>query len=95
MGFPAEIRAIELLDWETRPEDFDRLCEFIVELFWERDRYSRDTLFRVLNEKDFRREIRLCAESFPEQSWSLVAHVYFRMKFAVLPNAVRREREQS
>jgi hypothetical protein len=30
VGFPEPYRSVELLDWETRPEDFDRLCEFII-----------------------------------------------------------------
>src|SRR5688572_11904952 len=67
MGFPDEIRAIELLDWETRPEDFDRLCEFIIGMFGERDHVSRERLFSILREEEFRRELRCCAESFSER----------------------------
>jgi len=94
MGFPDEIRSIELLDWETRPQDFDRLCEFIIGLFAERDHVSRERLFSILSEEDFRRELRRCAESFKESSRSLVMYVYMRMKLLVLPEAVRQKRER-
>ena len=93
MGFPDEIRAIELLDWETCPEDFDRLCEFIIGLFAQRDHVSRERLFSILKEEDFRRELRGCAESFSDRSRSLVMYVYLRMKLLVLPQAVRRTRD--
>ena len=91
MGFPEPYRSIELLDWETRPEDFDRLCEFIIGLFAERDHVSRERLFSILAEQDFRRELRRCAESFSERSRSLVMYVYLRMKLLVLPEAVRQK----
>lgn len=94
MSFPDEVRAIELLDWETRPEDFDRLCEFVIALFAERDHISRDRLFRALDEESFRRELRHCAESFTERSRSLVIYVYLRMKLLVLPEAARQKREK-
>jgi hypothetical protein len=89
--WPEPYRTIELLDWETRPEDFDRLCEFIIGLFKERDHVSRDRLFSILSEQDFRRELRRCAESFTERSRSLVMYVYLRMKLLVLPEAVRQK----
>jgi hypothetical protein len=92
MEFPEPWRSIELLDWETRPEDFDRLCEFIIGLFAERDHFSREQLFSILGEQDFRRELRRCAESFSERHKSLVMYVYFRMKFLVLPRAVREKK---
>jgi hypothetical protein len=94
MGFPDGIRAIELLDWETRPEDFERLCEFIIGLFGERDHISRERLFTILTEEDFRQELRRCAESFTERSRSLVMYVYLRMKLLVLPEAARERREK-
>jgi hypothetical protein len=90
--FSEPFRTIELLDWETRPEDFDRLCEFIIDLFAQRDHVSRERVFGVLREQDFRRELRRCAESFSERSRSLVMYVYLRMKFLVLPEAVRQKR---
>jgi hypothetical protein len=89
---PEPFRTIELLDWETRPEDFDRLCEFIIGLFAERDHVARERLFKILPEEDFRRELRQCAESFTERSRSLVMYVYLRMKLLVLPEAVRQKR---
>ena len=92
MEFPEPFRSIELLDWETRPEDFERLCEFIIDLFAERDHVSRERLLSVLGEAGFRRELRRCAESFTERSQSLVMYVYLRMKLLVLPGAVRQKR---
>jgi hypothetical protein len=91
--FPEPFRTIELLDWETRPEDFDRLCEFIIGLFGERDQVSREQLFSLLKEEDFRRELRGCAESFSDRYRSLIMYVYLRMKLLVLPQAVRRTRD--
>ena len=89
-----DMRAIELLDWETRPEDFDRLCEFIIGKFAERDGVSRERLFSILPEDEFRRQIRVCAERFTERFHSLVIFVYLRMKQLVLPQAARRNRER-
>jgi hypothetical protein len=89
-----DMRAIELLDWETRPEDFDRLCEFIIAKFAERDGVTRERLFSVLPEEEFRRQLRVCAERFTERFQSLVIFVYLRMKQLVLPEAVRQKRER-
>lgn len=94
MELPEPYRTIELLDWETRPEDFDRLCEFIIDLFAQRDHVSRERLFSILGEEDFRRELRRCAEAFPERSVSLVLYVYFRMNCLVLPEAQRQKSEE-
>src|SRR6266511_1504162 len=82
-----DIRTIELLDWETRPEDFDRLCEFIIGQFAERDGVTRERLFAVLPEPEFRHQVRVCAERFTEKFLSLVIFVYLRMKQLVLPEA--------
>lgn len=87
-----EIRAVELLDWETRPEDFDRLCEFIVTSFAEREGLSRDRLFKILLEEEFRTQLHYCAEAFTEQSTSLVVYVYMRMKHLVVGQPGDRER---
>ena len=46
--WPEDSRAIELLDWETSPEAFDRLCEFIIRQFAVRDGVPRERLFSVL-----------------------------------------------
>ena len=94
MEFPEPFRTIELLDWETRPEDFDRLCEFIIGLFAERDHVARERLFRILPEEDFRRELRRCADSFTERSRSLAMYVYLRMKLLVMPEAFRQRKKR-
>jgi len=92
IAWPEDIRAIELLDWETSPEDFDRLCEFIIRQFAVRDGVPRERLFSVLAEEEFRRQVRVCAERFTERSRSIVIFVYLRMKLFVLPKAARRRR---
>lgn len=89
-----KLRAIELLDWETRPEDFDQLCVFILQLFAERDAVSRDRLFRILPEAEFRRQLRVCAESFKERHVSLAWSTYLRMKPFVVPKAARRKKDR-
>lgn len=85
-----DLRAIELLDWETRPEDFDRLCEFIIQQFAERDGIGREQIFGILPEPEFRRELRICAEHFTERSLSLVSYVHLRMSLLVLPEAAKK-----
>jgi hypothetical protein len=85
------LRSIELLDWETRPEDFDRLCEFIITKFSERDGMTREQLFNILPENEFRKQLRICAERFTEKFQSLTIYVYQRMKHLVLPAAARQK----
>jgi hypothetical protein len=87
-----DLRTIELLDWETRPEDFDRLCEFIIATFAERDGATREQLFSILPEEEFRAEIRVCAELFTERFQSLVGFIHLRMNQLVLPEAARRKK---
>lgn len=94
MDFPEPFRTVELLDWKSRPEDFERLCEFILDLFAERDQVSREQLFSILQETHFRREIRNSAESCAGRSRSLVICIYLRMKLLVLPEALRHEGEE-
>ena len=84
-----EQRAIELLDWETRPEDFDRLCEHVIATLVERDGVSRQRLFSIVTEEEFRSQVRLSAQRFTEKFQSLSLYVYMRMKFLVLPSAGR------
>ena len=93
IAWTEDTRAIELLDWETRPEDFDRLCEFIIGQFAERDGVTRERLFSILPEEELLRQIRICAERFTERFQSLVIFIYLRMKQLVLPEAARRKRE--
>jgi hypothetical protein len=93
MAWPDDIRAIELLNWESRPEEFNRLCDFIIEKFAERDGISRDRLFSFVPEDEFRRQVRASAELFTERQRSLVMFIYMRMKFLVMPSAGRQERD--
>jgi hypothetical protein len=86
-----DLRTIELLDWETRPEDFDRLCEFIIQQFAERDGISREQLFSILPEPEFRRELRLCAEHFTERSLICVPKLFSR-RLGDAPARPRRRR---
>ena len=62
--------------------------------FAERDGVTRERLFSVLPEEEFRRQLRVCAERFTERFQSLVIFVYLRMKQLVLPEAVRQKRER-
>ena len=82
---------IESLNWETKPEDFARLCEFIIGLLIERDRTGRNELFALTGgEQQFRAELRGLAESFKERHEAnepseqsplrLVTYVYFTMR---------------
>ena len=90
-----DLRSIELLDWEKRPEDFDLLCEFIITKFSERDGMTREQLFRILPENEFRRQLRICAERFTEKFLSLGIYVYQRMKHLVLPAAARQKKDKN
>lgn len=93
--WPEEISAIEKLDWRNRPEEFDRLCAFIIRVFAERDGVSRDRLFSALSEEEFRRHVRHSAERFTDKFRSLFMFVYLRMKLLVLPDAVREKKRKS
>jgi hypothetical protein len=86
----SDVGALDLLDWEKRPKDFERFCEFTLRLLEERDGLTRRRLFAVLPEEDFRRELRASVEGRTESGWRLAAYGYFRMKLLVLPRAVRK-----
>jgi hypothetical protein len=97
LSWPEDILAVELLDWETQPEDFNRLCRFIIESFAERDHLTRERLFSIVPEEEFRQQVRICAAASAEREgtdrpWSLVAYVYLRMKLLVLPRAARHKK---
>jgi hypothetical protein len=66
---PEDILVVESLDWETRLEDFDRLCELVIESFAERDHLVQKRLFRILPEEEFRRQVRNFAAAFAKR-WS-------------------------
>ncbi len=89
--WPGEVSAIGKLDWRGRPEDFDRLCAFIIRMFAERDGVSRDRLFSTLSEEDFRKHVRHSAERFTDKFQSLAMFVYLRMRLLVLPEAGRQK----
>jgi hypothetical protein len=76
VAWDSERRAIELLDWETKQEDFDRLFEYIVTQLTKRNGVTRERLFRVVSEPDLRREVRAAAESFQENHISLPLFIY-------------------
>jgi hypothetical protein len=85
-------RAIELLDWETRPQDFDRLCHHVIGLLCERG-WTRERLFAVIPEERFRREIRATAEVFEERHISLPMFIFMWFHTSRLPEASRQQKE--
>ena len=98
MGNPSkladsDIAALDALDWEKRPADFGRFCDFTLRLFAERDGLTRQRLFAALPEEAFRRELRACVEGRTERGWRLAAYGYLRMKLLVLPRAVRKGKQ--
>jgi len=81
-------RAIELLDWETKTEDFDRLCDFIIDREVKRAQITRERLFEVMSEPELRKAIWAAAEAFSEEKHkSLVLYVGARLRWLVLPKA--------
>ena len=84
-----ESQAFELLDWETRPDHFDQLCEHTLQLLVLRCRITRERVFETLPEAQFRQEVRAAAEMFEERFFSLPMFVYMRLKFVVLPERER------
>src|SRR5262245_8340119 len=78
-----ELRAIELLDWETKPEDFDRLCQHVIGLLHERG-WRRERLFALIPEDQLRQEIRATAQTFQERFVSLPV----RRALAVVPGII-------
>jgi hypothetical protein len=82
-------RELELLDWETQPEHFDRLCNAVFELFAQRDGRTREQLFQVLPEAELREQIRHIAPEFHERFVSLPGFIYTRLRSWTLPQAQR------
>ena len=88
-----ELRAVELLDWETKPEDFDRLCEHIIGLLCERG-WTREGLFALISEDQVRREIRATAQRFQERFVSLPMFVFMWFHTSRLPEVSRQKKER-
>ena|SRR6266536_2714388 len=80
-----QLSGADVLDWKEDPAHFDRLCEDVISLFAKRDGLNRKRLFGIVSEHEFRDAIKASAEKFTKRSRSLVAYVYMRMKFLVLP----------
>lgn len=86
-------RAIELLDWETKSADFDRLCDFMIDREVKRAQITRERLFEVMSEPELRQAIRAAAEAFSEEKHkSLVLYVGAKLRWLVLPKAARTKR---
>ena len=90
-----EDRAIELLNWETKPEDFDRLCQHVMGLLCERAHWTREKLFALISEEQLRREIRATAETFQERSVSLPMFIYMWLHTGRLPQISRQKRGET
>src|SRR6185295_18829896 len=87
-----ELRVVELLDWETKPEDFDRLCQHVIGLLCERG-WTRERLFAVIPEEQLRREIRATAQTFEERFVSLPMFVFMWLHTYRLPELSRQKKE--
>ena len=94
MPWTDELRAIELLDWETKPEDFDRLYEHVIGLLLTRTHKTREQLLRLMSEDELRREVRTTAERFEERFMSISMFIYMWLRFQALPQAVRQKKER-
>ena len=94
MAWTDDLRAIELLDWETRPEDFDRLYEHVIGLLVTRTHKTRKQLLSVMSEEELRREVRATAERFEERFMSLPMFIYMWLRFQALPRAAREKKER-
>jgi hypothetical protein len=88
-----EQRAMELLDWEIKPEDFDRLCEHIIGLLCTRG-WTREKLFALLPEDQLRRELRATAERFQERHVSLPMFILLRFHTSRLPELARQRKQR-
>jgi hypothetical protein len=87
-------RAMELLDWETKPEDFDRLCQHVIGLLCSRGKWTREKLFALIPEEQLRREIRATAERFQERFVSVPMFIYILLRTRRLPQIARQKRER-
>lgn len=94
VAWDAEARAIELLDWETNPVDFDRLYQHVVSLLRDRSGWTPEKLASVVTEEQLRGEVRVAAEKFEERFVSLPFYVYLRLAGLVLPELRRRKQEE-
>lgn len=89
-----EDRATELLDWETKPEDFDRLCQHVFGLLCSRGHWTREKVFALIPEEQLRREIRATAETFEERFISLPMFIYAWLHTGRLPQVAQQKKEQ-
>jgi hypothetical protein len=94
MAWTDERRAIELLDWETKPEDFERLYEHVIGLLITRTGKTREQLHETLAEEELRREIRAAAERFEERFISLPMFIYMWLRYFVLPRAAKQRKQK-
>jgi hypothetical protein len=85
MAWTDETRAFELLDWETKPEDFDRLCDRVIGFLRSRGHWTTERLFVLVPEEQLRREIRATAERFEERFISLPMFIYMWLNTSRLP----------
>jgi hypothetical protein len=85
MAWTDETRVIELLDWETKPEDFDRLYQHVIGLLCSRGHWTREKLFELMPEEQMQLEIRATAERFEERFMSLPMFIYMWLHTGRLP----------
>ncbi len=77
---PQELE-LELLEWETKPADFDRLVTHVVEIVNAEIALKKGIVLSSLaSEKELRAEIWNAAKDFEEKYVSLPNHVYLHIK---------------
>jgi len=79
-----ENTALELLDWENRPADFEILYHHIVAKLnawlntWSKGKYK--AVEEIVKAEELRREVKRCAGQFREKFVSLPMCVYLKLK---------------
>jgi len=89
-----EQRAVEMLDWETKPEDFDRLCEHVIAWLCRKANWTQERLFTLMPEEQMRHEVRAKAQTFEERFISLPMFICLWFDTARLPQVLREKEER-
>jgi hypothetical protein len=79
MWTPEQVE-LELLDWETKPDDFDRLVKHVTDKLILELKPKGIELSSIVSETELRDEIWIGAKSFEEKHVSLPLHVYLYIK---------------
>ena len=91
----ADIAEAKSLDWKANPEHFDKFCEFVITLFSERDGLTREGLFSLLPEPEFRRAVQKAMDRRDYHGMLTAGYAYMHIRFGALADAVRRRKASS